>query len=146
MARIEQDVSRILMEKTFQLLIVDDLPRARQSLNALLAIDFPKIKISEASNGMEALHQVSIGHPEVVVMDVLMPELNGIEATRLIKAIDPSIKIIIYSMYPDYQAAALFAGADAFIEKGEPSNTMVATIAALVKPYSESNPTCAGEQ
>jgi DNA-binding NarL/FixJ family response regulator len=126
------------MEKTFRLLIVDDQPRARQGLRALLLIDFPQIIIFEASNGLEALRQVKIIQPDAVVMDVLMPECDGMEATRLIKAIYPQIKIILYSMYPDYKKAALSAGADAFITKGEPSKTLIATIATLIKPKSDS--------
>jgi DNA-binding NarL/FixJ family response regulator len=66
-------------------------------------------------------------------MDVLMPELDGIEATRLIKANEPRIKIILYSMYADYQKAALLAGADAFIMKGGPSKALSDIIAGFVK-------------
>jgi len=122
------------MEKPFRLLIVDDQPRARQSLSALLAIDFPQIKLYEASNGKEAFSQVETIHPDIVVMDVLMPELDGISATRLIKTMYPRLKIILYSMYAEYQSDALFAGADAFITKGEPPKSLIATITTLVKP------------
>ena len=121
------------MEQSFRLLIVDDQPRARQSLSALLAIDFPQIELSEASNGSEALHAVETLGPDVVVMDVLMPGGGGLEATRSIKAHQPLIKVILYSMYPEYQSEALAAGADAFIVKGEPSGTLVTTIAELVQ-------------
>jgi DNA-binding NarL/FixJ family response regulator len=124
------------MEKPFRLLIVDDQPRARQSLSALLVIDFPQIKIFEASNGKEALGQVEAIHPDIVVMDVLMPELDGVSATRLIKAMYPRIKIILYSMYAEYQTTALTVGADAFITKGEPPEFLVTTITALVKSNS----------
>ena len=73
------------MEKPFQLLIVDDQPRARQSLSALLVIDFPQIIIFQASNGKEAVNQVRINNPDIVIMDVLMPECDGLEATNLLK-------------------------------------------------------------
>ena len=126
------------MQKQFRLLIVDDQPRARQGLNALLVIDFPQINIFEASNGLEALRQVKIVQPDAVVMDVLMPECDGIEATRLLKAINPQIKIILYSMYPEYKKAALSAGADAFITKGDPSKTLVDTMWSLINPNSDS--------
>jgi DNA-binding NarL/FixJ family response regulator len=121
------------MEQSFRLLIVDDQPRTRQSLSALLAIDFRQIELSEASNGIEALHQVGTLRPDVVVMDVLMPGGDGIEATRSIKAHYPLTKVILYSMYAEYQSEALAAGADAFIVKGEPSGTLVTAIADLVK-------------
>lgn len=121
------------MEKPFGLLIVDDQPRARQSLSALLMIDFPLIKIFEASNGKEALCQAEAHLPDIVVMDVLMPEWNGIEATRLIKAMFPQIKVILYSMYVEYQAAAVPAGADAFIAKGEPPESLMKSISTLME-------------
>jgi two-component system response regulator YesN len=121
------------MQQSFRLLIADDQPRTRQSLRALLKIDFPQIELSEASNGKEALQQVEIMDPDIVVMDVLMPEWDGIQATRMIKAMHPRTKIILYSMYAEYQSAALAVGADAFIMKGEPSETLVTTIAALAK-------------
>ena len=126
------------MEKQFRLLIVDDQPRARQSLNALLVIDFPQIDIFEASNGKEALRQVKDVQPDAIVMDVLMPECDGIAATRILKAINPQIKIILYSMYPEYKKAALSAGADAFITKGKPTKTLVDTIGFLINPNSDS--------
>jgi DNA-binding NarL/FixJ family response regulator len=121
------------MEQSFRLLIVDDQPRTRQSLSALLVIDFPQIQLSEASNGKETLHQVETLRPDVVVMDVRMPGGDGIEATRSIKARHPLTKVILYSMYAEYQSEALAAGADAFIVKGEPSGTLVTAIANLVK-------------
>ena len=126
------------MQKQFRLLIVDDQPRSRQSLSALLVIDFPQIDIFEAINGKEALRQVKVVQPDAIVMDVLMPECDGIEATRILKAINPQIKIILYSMYPEYKKAALSAGADAFITKGEPSKTLVDTIGSLINPNSDS--------
>ena len=126
------------MEKQFRLLIVDDQPRSRQSLSALLVIDFPQIDIFEASNGKEALRQVKVVQPDAIVMDVLMPEVDGMDATRLIKATYPQIKIILYSMYPEYKKAALSAGADAFITKGDPSKILVDTIRSLINPDSVS--------
>lgn len=126
-------VSRIFVNTPFRLLIADDQSRARQSLSAILALDFPEIELSEASNGKEALHQVETLRPDVVIMDVLMPGGDGIEATRAIKARRPLTKVILYSMYSEYQSEALAAGADAFIVKGEPSGTLVTTIADLIK-------------
>lgn len=121
------------MQGPFRLLIADDQPRTRQSLSALLVIDFPLIELSEASNGSEALHQVEALRPDVVLMDVLMPGSDGIAATRSIKALYPLTRIILYSMYAEYQSVALDAGADAFILKGEPSEKLIATIRDLAR-------------
>jgi DNA-binding NarL/FixJ family response regulator len=127
------------MEQLFRLLIVDDQPRTRQSLSALLVIDFPQIELSEAPDGNEALRQVEAIHPDIVVMDVRMPGGDGIEATRSIKALYPLTKVILYSMYAEYQSVALAAGADAFIVKGEPSGALVAAIAGLAKAKTASS-------
>jgi DNA-binding NarL/FixJ family response regulator len=115
-----------------QILIVDDQPRARQSLKALLAT-WPQVKeIREAANGQEAVHLVEESRPDVVLMDVRMPEMDGLEVTRLIKARWPQVKVIVLSMYADYMADALAAGADAFVSKGEPPERLLATLSAVI--------------
>ena len=120
------------MARHMQILIVDDQPRARQSLKALLAT-WPQVKeIREAANGQEAVHLVEESQPDVVLMDVRMPEMDGVEATRLIKARWPQVKVIVLSMYADYMADALAAGADAFVSKGEPPERLLATLAAVI--------------
>ncbi len=114
-----------------QILIVDDQPRARQSLKALLAT-WPQVEeIREAANGQEAMRLVEESRPDVVLMDVRMPEMDGLEATRLIKARWPQVKVIVLSMYADYMADALAAGADAFVSKGEPPDRLLATLASV---------------
>ena len=115
-----------------QILIVDDQPRARQSLKALL-VTWPQVKeIREAANGQEAVHLVEESQPHVVLMDVRMPEMDGVEATRLIKARWPQVKVIVLSMYADYMADALAAGADAFVSKGEPPERLLATLTTVI--------------
>jgi DNA-binding NarL/FixJ family response regulator len=115
-----------------QILIVDDQTRARQSLKALLAI-WPQVKeIREAANGQEALHLIEESRPDVVLMDARMPEMDGLEATRLIKARWPQVKVIVLSMYADYTADALAAGADAFVSKGEPPERLLATLTTVI--------------
>jgi len=115
-----------------QILIVDDQPRARQSLKALLAT-WPQVKeIREAANGQEAVRLVEESRPDVVLMDARMPEMDGLEATWLIKARWPQVKVIVLSMYADYRTDALAAGADAFVSKGEPPDRLLATLAAVI--------------
>ncbi len=96
-------------------------------------IDFPQIELYEAPDGKQALRQVEAVHPDIVIMDVLMPGGDGIEATRSIKSRYPLTKVVLYSLYAEYQSEALAAGADAFIVKGEPSGILLGTIASLVK-------------
>jgi CheY-like chemotaxis protein len=101
-------------------LIVDDTNRARQSMMALLEVWFPLCEKCEATNGMEAIRLADESQPNIILMDARMPMMDGLEATRQIKAKWPQIKIIILSVYPDYQATALVAGADAFVSKSDP--------------------------
>jgi DNA-binding NarL/FixJ family response regulator len=115
-----------------QILIADDQIRARQSLKALLAT-WPMVEqVREASNGQEAVRLVEEAAPDVVVMDARMPEMDGVQATRMIKQRWPRIKVVVWSMYPEYEAEAQSAGADAFVTKGEPPQQLLARIAAVV--------------
>ena len=119
------------MVKRMQILVVDDQPRARRSLKALLAT-WPQVEgIREAANGREAVGLVEEYRPDVVLMDARMPEMDGLQATRFIKARWPQVKVIMLSMYADYLDEALAAGADAFVSKGEPPEKLLTTLAAI---------------
>src|SRR5262249_23589023 len=120
----------MLMKTALRVLIVDDQRRTRQSLQALLATKFCQIETHEAMNGIEAVNAAEEWLPDIVLMDARMPELDGIEATRLIKKRLPHLKVIVLSMYAEYEAAALMAGADAFVTKGEPPEQLLAVLAA----------------
>lgn len=118
------------MSEPVQVLIVDDQPRARQSLKALLAT-CPSIgAVQEASNGVEAINRVEQAQPGLVLMDIRMPVMDGLQATLQIKARWPHVKVIALSLYGDYQADALLAGADAFVSKGESPAKLLETVAA----------------
>ncbi len=111
-----------------KVMIVDDQPRARQSLKALLGTA-PGIRvIREAANGREAVREAPLARPDVVLMDVLMPEMDGLQATRLIKAMLPETRVVVLSLYGEYRHAALAAGADEFLTKGCPSRDLFAAI------------------
>jgi CheY-like chemotaxis protein len=117
------------MVKTIRILIVDDQRRARRSVKALLATRFQLTETCEADNGIEAIRCVEECKPDVVLMDARMPGMDGIEATRIIKTISAHVPVIVLSMYPEYQAAALAAGADAFISKGDPPERLLEALA-----------------
>jgi YesN/AraC family two-component response regulator len=119
------------MVRQIQVLIVDDQPRARQGMRALIATCPEVESIQEAANGREAILRIEESRPDVVLMDVLMPEMDGLEATRLIKARWDEIKIIVLSMYDEYANEAKAAGADAFITKGEPAERLLAVLSGM---------------
>jgi two-component system NarL family response regulator len=114
-----------------RILIVDDSARARNSLRALLAIYADETDMLEAENGWEALLRIDTSSPEVVLMDVMMPELDGITATEIIKQYAPQVKVIAVSMSPDYRSEALAAGADAFVCKGDPPGVLLEALVRL---------------
>ncbi len=88
--------------------------------------------IREADNGREALRLVEELKPDLVLMDVRMPEMDGLEATTKIKARWPQVKVVVLSMYVERQAEALAAGADAYISKEEAPHALLNILSDLV--------------
>ena len=86
--------------------------------------------MGEAENGLQAINQAEILQPEVILMDLEMPVLDGFEATRRIKSLYPACRVLALSVH-DYEAArqkAFQAGVDDFIVKGVPVRTLVQAI------------------
>jgi NarL family two-component system response regulator LiaR len=119
------------MVQSIRVLIVDDQPRARKSLKALLSTWPYAGEIHEAGSGRQALQLVRQLQPDVVLMDVVMPEMDGLQATVQIKALWPQVRIVVLSMYLEYRDQALAAGADAFVGKGEPADRLLAVLSAV---------------
>jgi DNA-binding NarL/FixJ family response regulator len=121
------------MAETIRILIADDQPRARQSAKALLSTWSQVPQVHEAGNGREAVRLVEELRPDVVLMDVRMPEADGLEATAQIKARWPQVKVIVLSMYAEHREEALSAGADAFVSKGEAPETLLDLLSAVMQ-------------
>jgi YesN/AraC family two-component response regulator len=124
------------VQKPIRILLVDDQPRARKSLKALLSTWSRVGEMHEASNGQEAVRLVKDFQPDVILMDVRMPELDGVKATVQIKAMWPEVKVILLSMYVEYQEEALSVGADAFVAKGDAPDALLGILAAIVEEVS----------
>jgi len=108
-----------------RLLIADDRARTRRALRALLATQ-PGIElIGEAVDGEEAVAEVERLRPDIVILDIRMPRLDGIAATARIKARWPEIKVIAHSLADELAESALVAGADAFVPKGAPADLLL---------------------
>lgn len=106
------------MAQPTRVLIADDSTHAREGLRALLST-WPNIMlVGEAVNGQEALHLVAERRPDIVLLDLQMPLLDGIQATRLIKQQWPAVIVIVLTIYAAERDAALAAGADSFVIKG----------------------------
>ena len=115
---------------TIRVLVVDDQSMVRAGFRLLLA-DEPDIEVvAEASNGLEAVAQAARFHPDVILMDIRMPELDGLEATRRILAADPSARILILTTFDldDYVYEALRAGASGFVLKDDPPEQLIAAV------------------
>jgi|GEM_PF-2053492 len=91
-------------------LFADDQPRARRSLRALLATWSQVEVIGEAADGQEAVGLVAKHQPDVVLMDLRMPVLDGLAATRIIKERWPGVRVVALTMYADYGAAGRLPG------------------------------------
>ena len=107
-----------------RVLVVDDQPRARQSMKAVLDAWRCVDEVREAANGVDAVQLAESFRPDVILTDVRMPMMNGLEALKLIKAQGRAVKVIVLSMYPELKTEALAAGADAFVSKSEPLETL----------------------
>lgn len=121
-----------------RILLADDHDVVRHGLKMVIFESLSDMVIvGEASNGREALTQAKALTPDVIVMDIGMPELNGIEATRMICEILPSIKIIILSMHHtnEHVFRAMQAGAWAYLLKESAGSCVVKAILAVMKGH-----------
>jgi DNA-binding NarL/FixJ family response regulator len=124
------------MERRVRVLIADDRQTTRKGLRALLTL-YPQVEVvGEAGDGQEAMHFVAERHPDLVVMDMQMPVMDGLEATRRIKSEWPEVRVIALTMYVKYRAKALAAGADAFLLKGDRAEALQDAILAQVEALS----------
>jgi DNA-binding NarL/FixJ family response regulator len=115
---------------TVRVLVADDQSLVRAGFRMLLA-DEPDITVvAEASNGREAVEKAARFHPTVVLMDIRMPELDGLEATRRILAADDLARILILTTFDldEYIYEALNAGASGFVLKDDPPEQLIAAI------------------
>jgi DNA-binding NarL/FixJ family response regulator len=113
-----------------RILIVDDMARVRQGLRTILQLSEEFEVVGEASNGLEAIRAAEELKPEVVVMDLEMPQLGGLEATRRIKEQHPGIGVVILTIHgsSELRKQAMKAGTDAFVEKEAPTEHLIAAI------------------
>jgi DNA-binding NarL/FixJ family response regulator len=120
------------VNKKSRVLVVDNQASTRQGIKALLDL-VPDLEVlQEASNGWEAVQLVAEEQPDVVLMDVRMPVMDGLEATRKIKGLWPQVRVIVLTMYRSHKKEALAAGADHFLLKGGTSSTLTEVIRSLV--------------
>lgn len=127
---------------TIRVLIVDDQMLIRRALKLLLADESTLEVVGDASTGAAAIAQVEALQPDVVLMDILMPEMDGVEATRQIYQRFPATKILVLSIDDDDEniAQALRYGAAGYLLKNTPPDELAQAIQAVYKGYTQLGP------
>ncbi len=121
------------MMDTIRVMVVDDHPMFRNGLHALLD-SLPQMNwLGEASNGQTAIEMALLLQPDIILMDIQLPEMNGIDATRQILHDSPHIGVLIVTMYEDDDMvfAAMQAGAKGYLLKGADQDEIIRAMQAV---------------
>jgi DNA-binding NarL/FixJ family response regulator len=115
---------------TIRVLVADDQSMVRAGFRMLLSGEEDIEVVAEASNGKEAVEKAARFDPTVVLMDIRMPELDGLEATRRILAADPDARVLVLTTFDldEYVYEALRAGASGFVLKDDPPEQLIAAV------------------
>jgi two-component system response regulator NreC len=120
---------------TIRIILADDHEVVRDGLCSLIERETDMEVIAQAINGRQTVELAKELHPDVIVMDIAMPDLNGIEATRQIVAEHPEIMIVALSMHSDrgFVAEMLKAGAAGYVPKDRPGKEVIAAVRTVIK-------------
>jgi DNA-binding NarL/FixJ family response regulator len=121
--------------KPIRVLLADDHRLVRAGLHALLQQISGVQIVGEAGDGYEALQLSKTSHPDIVLMDLVMPRLNGLEATARVRRACPQVRVIILSVHdtPDYVAQALQAGATGYLLKAAEQAELALALRAVAR-------------
>jgi CheY-like chemotaxis protein len=116
------------------ILIVEDNDAVCSSLQDWLSVTFPECTFMIAKSGEEAVEKVANWPPTIVLMDIGLPGMNGIQATRMIKAASPKTKVVILTIYNDveHRVDASEAGASAYISKSKMHSELIPLMKTLL--------------
>ncbi len=134
-----------MTEKHIKVLIADDQAIVRKGIRALLATESNVAVVGEAENGLEAIGQMKRLQPDVILMDLVMPELDGIEAIRRITADQPDARILVLTSFAtdDKVFPAIKAGALGYLLKDSSPEELVQAIHQVYRGESSLHPTIA---
>lgn len=107
-----------------RILIIDRLSKACQSRKAQLNTWYQTSVVREAANACEALHLLEEFQPDIILVDVRVADNHGLKAIHLIKVKFKAFQVLVLSLDPNLKAKALSAGADAFVSKNDPPETL----------------------
>ncbi len=133
--------------EAIRILIVDDHPVVREGLSAMLSREKDFQVVGEAENGAEAIEKAYALQPNLILMDLRMPKVDGVEAMKRIRINNPNIKFIILTTYDDdeYIFKGIEAGARAYLLKDTPRNDLFRAIKAVLRKESIIDPSIAGK-
>jgi len=134
------------MKKKIRVLLADDHRMVRQGFRLILMSQEDIEVVGEAGNGREAIELAKTLRPDVLVMDVTMPELNGIEATRRIHEISPLIRVLALSVHREsvYVREIIRAGAEGYLLKESADEELLASVRAVARGHSYMSPEVSG--
>lgn len=114
--------------------LVDDHSLVRDGIKALLSVMPPLEVVGEAENGAEAIEMVRRCQPDLLLVDISLKDMNGLELTRALSKEYPLLKILVLSMYDNYEyvSESVRAGASGYVLKNSPSREILAAIEAIV--------------
>ena len=135
-----------MSDRVIKILLVDDHTIVRQGLKLILSAQADLQVIGEAANGREAIDLAEKLQPDMVLMDVAMPELNGIEATRRMMESTPRLRVLVLSMHkePVYVREILKAGARGYILKDAIDTELLSAVRALARGDGYISPAVSG--
>jgi len=116
---------------TIRILLVDDHQVVREGLRHMLELETDMEVVGEAADAKEALTQVELLSPQVILMDIKMPGMGGIELTRQLKEKQPSCNVIMLTLYDEYLAQAIEAGAVGYLLKDIRREELIRAIRAV---------------
>ena len=125
--------------RKIRLLLVDDQPAVLRGLRMWLALEPDLMVVGEAATGTDVGELINAVSPDVVLMDVEMPGLDGVDATAVVHALRPALPVVILSLHDDIETRvrAWIAGAAAFVAKHEVEPVLVRTIRDVVRWHRE---------
>lgn len=117
----------------YEILLVEDHPLVRQAIRTIIAEKSELAVVGELQDGLELLDYLNNRLPHLVILDISMPRLGGIEATRLIKSSHPEIKVLILTLHSsrEYVNQARLAGAEGYLLKDEADKELLLAIETL---------------
>jgi DNA-binding NarL/FixJ family response regulator len=117
-------------------LVVDDNAAIRQMLCCVFTLETDFAVCGEAENGRDAIEKAQALHPDLIVMDLSMPVMNGIDAARTLKTLMPMVPLIIFSEYSDVfsEQEARSAGISALVSKSEHASVLIDRVRAFLYP------------